>query len=144
VPGREEIVQALFDRLKNSGAYAEATRRNRAPESVKADHSPMLALLERQEFFERPSPSLPPKRIMILHAMISVDVGDDVNAVPAAIVNDLLDALEAALAPDDPITGKCTLGRLAESVMIDGEIVKAPLDAEGKTQALVPIRVLIP
>lgn len=144
MPTREQVVQALFAKIRNSGDYAEATRRNRAPESVSATKSPLLAMLERQEIIERTSPSLPPKRIMIMLAMISVDVGDDINLVPAGVVNDLLDGLETVLAPDDPITGKCTLGGLVESVMIDGEIVKAPLDSEGKTQALVPIRVLIP
>lgn len=141
---REEVAQALFTRLTTKVQFAEAGRRLRDPDTMNATHTPVLMLVEHSEEFQRPSPSLAAKRAVQFRALIYTDVGDNENAIPAATINDLLDQMEAALAPDDPSTNKCRLGGLVDSVMIDGEIIKAPGDVTGKSIAIVPIRILLP
>lgn len=138
---REEAVQAVFAKI-GTNSYVERSRRMRDPESVAPANTPVLFLLEHSESFERPSASLPPSRVLHLRAFIYSDVGDDENAIPASTINALLDELETNLKPDDQ--GRCTLGGLVHSVMIDGDISKAPGDITGKSLAIVPIRVLIP
>ena len=95
-----------------------------------------------KEAFDRAAVSLPAKIILHVLAIIYVDVGTDENAVPDSVLNPLLDTLSASLVPDSPQTGRCTLNGLVQSVMIDGEIEKAPGDITGKGLAVVPIQII--
>jgi len=142
VATREAIMEALLKQLAASGEFATVGRRNPGVETIPADNTPALLLLEAKETFDRPSPMLPPKRTLHALAAIYYDVGNSQTAIPASIINGLLDGFETALAPD--ASGRCTLGDLVFSAMIDGEIEKAPGDRTGKGLAIVPIAILIP
>lgn len=87
---------------------------------------------------------LPPKRVFNVKAAVYNDVGNDENAIPASVINPLLDGLDAALMPDDPIGNRCTLGGVVYSALIEGEIKKAPGDITGKGLAVVPIELTMP
>ena len=141
---RETIINALFQRLANAGGFNTTGRRNRDPESIKTADTPALLLVEHSEKYTVPSPSLPGKRAINLRAIVYTDVGDNDSAIPATIINNQLDAIDAALVPDDPTSGRCTLGGLVYSVKIDGDIIKAPGDVSGKGLAVVPLQILIP
>jgi hypothetical protein len=141
---RETIITALFEKLAASGEFVTTGRRNRDPESIPTNQTPALLLVEHSEKYDVQSRNLPAKRIINLRAIIYTDVGDDDNAIPATIINNMLDGVDAALAPDSPQTGFCTLGGLAYSVKIDGDVIKAPGDVTGKGLAIVPIQILIP
>jgi hypothetical protein len=141
---REEIINALFNRLAASGPFKTVGRRNRDPESIPPCETPALMLVEHSEKNARPAPNLPPKRTMSLRAIIYSDVGCDENAIPASLVNNLLDAIDAALVPDDPSSNRCTLGGLVYSVVIEGDVIMAPGDVTGKGLAIMPIQILIP
>jgi hypothetical protein len=141
---RETIITALFTKLAASGDFVTTGRRNRDPESIPSNQTPALMLVEHSEKYAVPSPSLPVKRTINLRAILYTDVGDDDNAIPAMVVNNLLDGVDAALVPDDPTSQRCTLGGLAYSVKIDGDVIKAPGDVTGKGLAIVPLQILIP
>jgi hypothetical protein len=141
---REQIMTALLTTLTASGNFPTYGRRNRHPETIAATNTPALILVGHGETYERQSPSLPARRTLDVDAIIYTDVGQNENAIPDSILNPLLDGLDASLMPDSPGTGRCTLGGLVYSAMIDGEIVKAPGDVTGKGLAIVPIRVIIP
>ena len=137
---REQVMSALVMRL-SSASFVTVSRRNRGPDAIQASATPALMLIGHKEFYDRPALSLPAKIILHVLAIIYVDVGTDENAVPDAVLNPLLDALSASLAPDSPQTGRCTFGGLVQSVMIDGEIEKAPGDVTGKGLAVVPLTI---
>lgn len=141
---RETIINALFELLASSGEFKMTGRRNRDPESIPTEQTPALLLVEHSERYEIQSRNLPAKRFINLRAIIYTDVGDNDSAIPATIVNNMLDGVDAALIPDNPQSGFCTLGGLAYSVKIDGEVIKAPGDVTGKSLAIVPIQILIP
>jgi hypothetical protein len=141
---REQVAQALFQRITTRVTFAESGRRLRDPDTIDRDKTPVLMLVEHDEGFERSSPSRPPKRLMHFRALLYTDVGDNENAIPGTTINNLLDQLEAALAPDDMSTGRCRLGSLVDSVMIEGEIIKAAGDVTGKSIAIVPIIIVLP
>lgn len=117
------------------------SRRNRAPETLSPSLTPALMLIGHREQFERPSLSSPPKITLHILAILYIDVGNDENAIPDAILNNLLDEITAALEPDDRNLGRLTLHGLVQSVTIDGEITKAPGDVTGKGLAVIPITI---
>jgi hypothetical protein len=141
---RESVMDALLSLLALTGDFVTIGRRNRDPETLDVDESPALFLVEHSETYERTSPSLPPKRVLNVRAVIYDDVGADETAIPSTHVNNALDNLDAALAPDNALTGACTLGGLVESVRIEGDVEKAPGDVTGKSLAVVPIKIVAP
>ena len=53
---------------------------------------------------------------------IYVNTQDDKTVAPGTLINPLLDAVTAALAPDDISKNKCTLGGLVQHAWIEGRI----------------------
>lgn len=141
---RETIMTALLAHLSSVAAFKTKSRRLRKPESFRLDEVPALMLLEAAEMHRSPSTRQPPIRRMMAQAVLYTDVGTDANAIPAATINNILDAIEAALAPDNPLTGQFTLGGKVESIVVDGRVVKAPGDLTGKSLAIVPLSILMP
>lgn len=144
VATREEIVAALLARLNASGVFQTVGRRLRDPESLDSVTAPALFLLEDEEDYHRQSVNLPPRRTLRFLAAIYTDAGQSETAVPSALLNPLLDAIDAALKPDDPTSGRCTLGGAVYSALIAGTVKKYPGDATGKGAAVVPIEVMWP
>ena len=141
---REQVMTALLALLQTSAEYKLISRRNRAPATITPALSPALLLLEDAETYVRKSPAQPPVRTLTAKAVIYNDVGPNPNAIPVTIVNQALDALDALLVPDDRATGRCTLGGLVYSAMLDGDVVKAPGDQTGVAMAIAPIRIVLP
>jgi hypothetical protein len=141
---RNQIADALLALLAGAYPFVTASRRNRDPKRIGVAEAPCLFLLEHEETYERPSPSLPPKRRLDLVALVYVDAGADENAVPAAILDDILDALDAALAPESFGEGRLTIGGRVFSAMIDGTIERSSGDMTGKAAAAIPIAILVP
>ena len=137
---REDVMAALLERLSLPD-FMTISRRNRAPETLSPASTPALMLVSHKEHYERPSASSPAKITLHLLAIVYVDVGNDDNAIPDAILNHLLDQITITLQPDQPALGRTTLNGLVQSVMIDGEITKAPGDVSGKGLAVIPITV---
>ena len=141
---REQVMRALFELLSRAGPFKSAGRRNRKPETIPAHDTPALMLVEHSDHYANASTSQPSVRRMMVRAIVYSDVGTNENAIPAAIVNPILDAIDAALRPAVPGAGACTLGGLVASVVIDGTIIKAPGDVTGKSVAIVPLNILLP
>lgn len=141
---REQIMTALLALLQTSGDFVTVSRRNRSPDSIGPAQSPALFLLEDQETYLRPSQSLPGVRKLKVSAVFYNDVGSDENAIPSTAVNNALDQLDTLFAPDSSSYNTFTLGGLAKSVMIMGDIIKAPGDVTGKSVAIVPILIEMP
>ena len=143
---RETILNALLTLAGTVTGISAAntSRRNRAPEDITPAQCPALFVLESGDEYERPSPSLPPKRHLMVSLAIYNDVGAaNLNLIPTAAINNALDALDAALKPTDP-SGLFTLGGLVSYVVIEGEARRSPGDRTGKAVAIVPLRVMLP
>lgn len=144
---REQILDALLALLAATGEFKLVSRRDRAPETIGPALSPAVFLLEnpvRAEKYERPSPSSPPIRTLYVDAVFYNDAGADPNVIPLTIVNDALDALDAALKPDSPMTGRLTLGGLVYSVMREGDARKSDGAKTGRAVAIAPIAIILP
>lgn len=141
---REQIMQGLLTLLATTAEFKVAARRNPSPETLSPAVSPALFLLEDSEEYHRQSAALPPRRTLRVSVALYNDVGPDPNAIPSTAINNALDNIDALLLPDNPVVGRCTLGGLVYSAMIDGEIKKAPGDKTGKSAAIVPLALVVP
>ncbi len=141
---RNEIITALVAKLTAAWPFVVVTRRNRDPKQLSVADTPAMIVVELPEDISRPSPDAQPKITLNVAALIYVDVGPDENAIPAAVLDDILDAVFVALAPDSPAFSRQTLGGLVQWCMISGQIDRSSGDLTGKAAAAIPIEILIP
>jgi hypothetical protein len=149
VTSRKSIAAALLAQLAQGGQFTKSGRRDRAPEQAAAPKAPGLYLVKPREayLYSDDARGVPPTRELYFLAVIYTDVGKEADAVPADIIDDLLDAVDQALAPSqvDQVTNgaRQTLGGLVYDCRVEGEIECAPGDNQGKGQTAVPIKVTL-
>lgn len=145
---REAIMTALLARLSviqaEGVSLKQYGRRLRDPEDVTGDARPALFLVEHSDEWERAAINLPAKRMLTAWALIYTDVGSNENAIPMTQINQFIEAVETALAPDDVIRGTCTLGGLVLSCLLKGTGIRASGDVTGKSLAALPIEIILP
>ncbi len=142
---RESAIAALQTALTPAAAFGKVTRRLLSEEQMCAVGSPGLALVVHHEDYHRPALNQPPRRTLTVLAVVYVmAAAADPNAVPDSLLNPILDGFDAALAPDNPITGLCTLGGLVYGAAIRGQVERAPGDKTGRGVAIVPIDLVLP
>lgn len=147
---RKAIAAALLKQLTSGGQFTLSGRRDRAPEQAASPEKPGLFLIKPRESYKYASEEehgVPPVRDLQFLAAVYTDVGADPNAVPADLIDDLLDAIDTALAPPamDQLQngGRQTLGGLVYDCRIEGDVELAPGDEQGKGQVAIPIRVIL-
>lgn len=70
----------------------------------------------------------------------------DQNVIGAALLNEVMDAFDAAfaLSGEDLAIGRKTLGGLVYHCRIDGKIMKDPGDLDGDAMLIVPVKLILP
>ena len=148
---RKAIAAALLTQLTAGNQFTNIGRRDRAPEQAAEPSQPGLYLLKAREHYKYDAGDkergIPPIRELSFLAVIYTDVGANEQAVPADVIDDLLDVIDQALAPGpmDQVTNgaRQTLGGLVYDCRVEGQIELAPGDAQGKGTTIVPITVII-
>jgi hypothetical protein len=88
---------------------------------------------------------LPYTRIFETEWWFFHEAGADSAAIPTKTNNDILDAVDAILAPPPyALDNKQTLGGLVFHCFVDGTIIKVAGDIEGQALIIVPIKILVP
>jgi len=147
-PTREQIYGALFALLDQKiPGVVTFSRRMALPGDVPPARQPALLLWEQPERVEDPGRGAPVKRSFEAWVVLYFQNRDKAVA-GATILNPLLDAVEAALAPSggDLVFNAQTLGGLVNSCEISGEIHKqvGDTDPNGQGGAVVPVRIVVP
>ncbi|SRR5216684_4395585 len=137
---RESIYLALFTKLSASSAFAFATRKNIPSDQLGTVQKPALEMLVKSEVAEYRGVGIPPKWRMVIHVFVYVDTNDP-DKEPATTLNELKDAIEAAVAPD-PSTSKLTLGNLAVECRIQGSIEEDLGLLAGVGGLLIPLEIM--
>lgn len=139
---REPIYQAIFDLAAASAGYVTASRKWRHWTNVAPADQPALFQVQTGEN------RLNVQRYLPSPYRLSVDLfiyaqQDDQDASPAVVINPLLDALQAALAP---ATAKAlqTLGGLVQHAWIEGTIEIFEGNLANQAVAVVPILMDVP
>lgn len=70
--------------------------------------------------------------------------GENPDIAPITGLNNLLDAVQAALSPDSPMTGRFTLGGLVHWCRLSGKIEKTPGDLDGQAIAVADVEITVP
>lgn len=133
----------------SSNQFVKNGRRLTKPEQAAAPGEPGLYLVKPSEDYKYSdndeSRGVPAKREISFVAVVYTDVGTDADAVPADLIDTLLDAIDAALQSGlDPGTFKQTLGGLVDDCRIEGRIEFSPGDSQGKGETIIPITVVLP
>lgn len=139
---REPIYAALFALLAGAASFPTASRRLRHWSAVEAAEQPALFQVQKKETPQQ-ADGAPTAWRAALDIYVYCQAPDDETA-PATVLNPLLDAVEAALAPKgaDAVAGAQTLGGLVKHCRIAGAIETDEGSLGGQAVAIVPIEIL--
>ena len=137
---REPIYAALLATLSGAAPFVTGSRRLRHWSDVGPAEQPALFVVRKSETAQRRN-GLPPKWTLAVDVFVYVRAPDDVSAA-TTILNPLLDAIEAVLAPADPAATQ-TLGGLVEHAWIAGKIETDEGVLGGQAVAIIPVEVLV-
>lgn len=147
---REAVMTALFDLLRTASGvqWKTASRRLRHWSDVPPQDRPALFLSENGgERIAHQSETFTSREMQVAIIVYTWAQKDNEGLVPAAQLNDILDAIEAALLPagrDLALFGRQTLNGLVSHVYISGEVEKDPGDMDEDGILIVPLSVLVP
>lgn len=139
---REQIMTAFGSLVFNAGPFKTTGRRVQMWNQVSSQ--PAAFVRNIGDKYERHG-ALPPKITMMVEIWLyDNSAGVDPNAAPGAALNALVDAVEAALAPDSKVSNELTLGGLVTRCRIEGECIFDPGDLDGQAKAVIPVHILVP
>ena len=141
-PSRETIIQALFDLVLTAATFNTSGRRLLLWSKV-ASFPALFTQSTGTYYPPREARMLPPKRTITAELWVYTDVGKDPNANPEQGLNDIIDAIEAALAPS-VVTNVQTLGGIVSHAWIEGNIEQFPGVLDGIAKAIIPVKILVP
>jgi hypothetical protein len=84
----------------------------------------------------------PSKTTISADVFVYIKTGD-ASSIPAIDLNNVLDGIDAALAPN-VLTGKQTLGGLVSHCRREGQVMLDPGDLDGQGLAIIPIKIFVP
>lgn len=144
---RESIMTALLERLSGASfeevngatSFKTVSRRIKLWTDVSKDARPALFMVERHESPTFVAENQPAKQVMMVDVFVYTSA-EGVEA-PAADLNNICDALDAALAPG-PTERVQTLGGLVSHCRQEGQIFKDPGDLDNDGLIIYPIRIM--
>jgi hypothetical protein len=84
------------------------------------------------------------KQTIAAEIWIYSNAGQNPDTVPETALNNLLDAVQAAFAPDDSRTNRFTLNGLVQWCRLEGKIDKDPGDISGQAIAVAEVQITVP
>ncbi len=143
-PSRNTIMDALKAKVVAGGYFVTVSRRLKTWDQVPASEQPACFLYEHTDPVTHQSETFAKNGIDV--EVFIYTRCDNQDEVPAAILNDALDALDAALTPTgaDLLRRRQTLGNLVSHCFVDGDIMKEPGDQDNQGVAIVPLKILVP
>jgi hypothetical protein len=138
IPNREAIYAALFAKVSAAAHFVTTSRRLRHWGDVKPGEQPALF---QSQVNESASPKLgyPTKWTMNVRLYVYVQSPQN-SPAPSSALNPLLDAVEAALAPD-PVTNRQTLNGACYHCAINGTIETDEGTLGVQSVAIIPLTI---
>ena len=138
---RETIYAALFAKVSSAAGLVTASRRIKLWVDVPAAKQPALFQIEKHQIMKQQR-GMPPKYYLHAELYLYVNAGNNPDAVSSTLLNNMLDAIEASLAPDDPMGNVYTLGGLVSHCWISGTIETDEGALGAQAVAIIPIEIL--
>lgn len=139
---REAILTALYDQALTAGTFPTSGRKLQLWTKI-SDFPALFVHATGTHYPPREIRGLPPKRVIHAEIWVYTDAGKNPEANPEAVLNGMIDAIEAALAPN-LLSGVQTLGGLVHHCWIEGEVEQYPGILDGIAKAIIPVRILVP
>lgn len=138
---RETIYAAVWDKVYAIPGFVTKSRRTMQWDQIPQNQQPAIFMQERGEFPQRSGKH----KIWTLKVLFRIfwRVGGD-RDVPAIRLNELLDALHEAFAPDDPKKEHCTLGGIVYDCAVSGETKIDDGSFDSQSAAYVPYEIIVP
>jgi hypothetical protein len=141
-PSRETIISALFDLALTATTFNTSGRRLLLWSKV-ASFPALFVQSTGTHYPPREARGLPPKRTITAELWVYTDIGKNPNANPEQALNDIIDAVEAALLPGINSNAQ-TLGGIVSHAWIEGEIEQFPGVLDGIAKAIISVKILVP
>lgn len=141
-PSRETIIQALFSLALTAATFNTSGRRLLLWSKV-ASFPALFVQSTGTHYPPREPRGIPPKRTITAELWVYTDAGKDPNVNPEQALNDIIDAVEAALLPGINAIAQ-TLGGIVSHAWIEGEIEQFPGVLDGIAKAIIPVKILVP
>jgi hypothetical protein len=138
---RESIITALYNLALTAASFQTSGRRLQLWSKV-SSFPALFVQSTGTHYPPREIRQLPSKRTIAAEIWVYTDAGKDPNANPEAALNDIVDAVEAALAPG--LNGAQTLGGLVSHCWIEGMVEQYPGVLDGIAKAIIPVKILVP
>jgi hypothetical protein len=138
---REAVYAALFAKLSAVPGIRTASRRLRHWADLPPSQQPALFQVQKAEAIGLED-GLPPRRQLSVELYLYA-TGSDPGVPPSSILNPLIDAIEATLAPVTPGTTQ-TLGGLVQHAWIAGRIETDEGVLGDQAVAILPVDILVP
>lgn len=145
---RETIYSTLFNVLQAAlqGQVKSFFRRPMPLSSISAEQQPALVMLQYREEAIRKSPTLPTYYRLLVDVVLWVQSdGDLTNAIPAQVVNPIVDIIDATLALDPAVNGSVVANELGILGVHQASIQGVVMEHEGlgtQAKALIPIELI--
>jgi hypothetical protein len=136
---RETIYAALFARVSAAADFATATRR--VKEYADVDQATQPAILQMELGEKWAEPGVPPQTVILRAKLFLYCESNDPTTPVATTINNLVDAVVAALAPPD-IEERQTLGGLVYNVGIVGDVTIAE-GLSGQSEVSIPLEIML-
>lgn len=139
---REPIAVALFAKLSAVTNFVTVSRVLKSWGNVPQAEQPAFFLTEGEQMAAQ-KPGLGPVWNWKFDAHVYIHTGDQPGVAPGTLINPVIDAIEAALKPDNVMTNKQTLGGLVQHCWIEGQIDTDQGVLGGQGVAIIPIFVKV-
>lgn len=147
---REPIYAAVFAffaalTLGGTPAFKLATRKGKHWDDVAGEDQPALLMVQGSETAQKRKglPTIWTARAQLL-VYVRTNAQSDDSVIPSQLLNPLVDAIEAALTPDDISNDACTLGGLVSHCAIEGEVKYFEGLLGDEATAIVPLMFVCP
>jgi hypothetical protein len=142
---REAAFSALFASVAGAYRWGVASRRMKLWTDVPASMRPALFQLECGPETYQWTSAAQPQRSILAKLFLYFDSRDPLTPGTAAL-NEALDAIDAALAPQvlDAVAGRQTLGGAVYDCKIVGVPIRDTGDVDGDGLAIVNVKLLLP
>ncbi|MBY4799898.1 hypothetical protein K6W78_07765 [Burkholderia cepacia] len=138
---REPIYLALFAKLQAIPGFVTTSRRLRHWNDVKPVEQPALFQVQVREN-QRPRKGIPALVSFRCELYLYVNTGNALaDVTPATELNQFMDAIEAALAPD-ALTNTQTLGGTVSHCWIEGDVLTDEGALGPQAIAIIPVHIL--
>lgn len=139
---RESIWAAVFAKIAATLGVVTASRKLVMYDEVPHEQQPALFIAQTGES-HRNKAGMPAVLTLKADLYLYTNTGGNPTLVASSQINDMLDALDAALQPDDVARGRCTLGGLVQHAWLDGDTVIAEGQNGAQAVSIIPVAILV-